>query len=189
MELKRRYLFSFVIILNFLLISSTVALLFLSKMINEKWIFSLYVSFLTISYHFIMRLCVGVSVDFAIKKFSVRFRSYIPVSRLEIKFYKIIKVKDWKKNAITAKPDSFNIKKVNFNELLHNMIQAEIVHEIIIPLSFVPLLFIIPFGVPVVFIITSCAAACVELKYVMIQRYNRPRVERLIESCIILRNV
>ena len=92
MELKRRYLFSFVLILNFLLISSTVALLFLSKMINEKWIFSLYVSFLTISYHFIMRLCVGVSVDFAIKKFSVRFRSYIPVSRLEIKFYKIIRV-------------------------------------------------------------------------------------------------
>lgn len=180
MELKRRYSFSFVLILNFLLAVSTVALFFLSKILYEKWIFSIYVTFLTTSYHFIMRLCVGVSVDFAIKKFSVRFKSYIPVSRLEIKFYKRIKVKDWKKNAITAKPDSFDIKKVNFKELLHNMIQAEIVHEIIIPLSFVPLLFIIPFGVPVVFILTSFFAACIELKYVMIQRYNRPRVEKLI---------
>ena len=189
MELKRRYLFSFVIILNFLLISSTVALLFLSKMLNEKWIIFLYVTFLTISYHFIIRICVGLSVDLTVRKFSVRFRNHIPVSSLEMKFYRWIGVKKWKKNAITAKPDSFDIKKVNFIELLHNMIQAELVHEILIPLSFVPLLFIIPFGVPVVFIITSCAAACVELKYVMIQRYNRPRVERLIESCIILRNV
>lgn len=148
-------------------------------MLNEKWIIFLYVTFLTISYHFIIRICVGLSVDLTVRKFSVRFRNHIPVSSLEMKFYRWIGIKKWKKNAITAKPDSFDIKKVNFNELLHNMIQAEIVHEIIIPLSFVPLLFII----------TSCAAACVELKYVMIQRYNRPRVERLIESCIILRNV
>lgn len=158
-------------------------------MLNEKWIIFLYVTFLTISYHFIMRICVGLSVDLTVRKFSVWLRNHIPVSSLEMKFYRWIGVKKWKKNAITAKPDSFDIKKVNFNELLHNMIQAEIVHEIIIPLSFVPLLFIIPFGVPVVFIMTSCAAACVELKYVMIQRYNRPRVERLIESCIIFRNV
>ncbi len=70
---------------------------------------------------------------------------------------------------------------LNLQELLHNMMQAELVHRIIMLLSFVPLLFIIPFGEPAVFIITSLASAALDGCFVIIQRYNRPRVIRLLE--------
>ena len=48
-------------------------------------------------------------------------------------------------------------------------------------LSFVPLVLIIPYGVPAVFILTSVFACLIDLQFVMIQRYNRPRVIRLME--------
>lgn len=51
-------------------------------------------------------------------------------------------------------------------------------HRIIMVLSFVPLLFIIPFGEPAVFAITSVAACLIDCTFVIIQRYNRPRVLR-----------
>ncbi len=59
--------------------------------------------------------------------------------------------------------------------------QAELVHRIIMILSFIPLLFIIPFGEPFAFILTSIAACFIDLFFVTIQRFNRPRVEKLVE--------
>ncbi len=67
--------------------------------------------------------------------------------------------------------------------MLHNMLQAELVHRIIMVLSFLPLLLIIPYGVPGIFIATSAAACLLDLIFVMIQRYNRPRIVRLLKRC------
>ena len=67
------------------------------------------------------------------------------------------------------------------DELLHNVAQAELVHRIIIVLSFVPLLLISPYGVPMVFVVTSIVAALIDLQFVIIQRYNRPRVMKLLK--------
>lgn len=53
--------------------------------------------------------------------------------------------------------------------------QSETVHEVNMLLSFVPLLFSIWFGSLDVFLITSCGAAL----FVIMQRYNRPRLMRL----------
>ncbi len=182
MKTKKIFSLAFIIAMNIFMIVLTLVFFFLSKAFDEKWIVSVFVTFLTTSYHFSMRLCVGESVSLVLKIFSVRLSNYVPVSCLEMKFYGWIRVKEWKGNAITAKPEMFDVSKVSFELLLHNMIQAEIVHDIIIVLSFVPLLFIIPFGASLVFILTSCAAALVDLKYVMIQRFNRPRVERIVGS-------
>ena len=65
--------------------------------------------------------------------------------------------------------------------LLHNIAQAELVHRIIAVLSFAPLLLIIPYGAPAVFIVTSIFACLVDLRYVIVQRYNRPRVIRIMK--------
>ena len=67
------------------------------------------------------------------------------------------------------------------DELLHNVAQAELVHRIIMVLSFGPLLLIIPYGVPMVFVVTSIVAALIDLQFVIIQRYNRPRVMKLLK--------
>ena len=61
------------------------------------------------------------------------------------------------------------------------MCQAEIVHEVIIIFSFLPVLASYWFGSFAVFMITSIGAAAFDLMFVMIQRYNRPRIVKLAE--------
>ncbi len=60
------------------------------------------------------------------------------------------------------------------------MCQAEVVHEIIVVLSFVPILFTIWAGALPVFLITSILSGFMDLLFVALQRYNRSRVIRLI---------
>lgn len=59
------------------------------------------------------------------------------------------------------------------------MCQAELVHETIIILSFVPLFAVIFFDSFWVFFITSAAAAIFDLLFVIIQRYNRDRIVKI----------
>ena len=58
------------------------------------------------------------------------------------------------------------------------MCQAEVLHEVIIPLSFVPIAFAEWFGALPVFVLTSVGAAAGDAFFVLLQRYNRPRVMR-----------
>lgn len=61
--------------------------------------------------------------------------------------------------------------------------QAEVVHEIIIIVSFIPVVFSLWVGALPVFIITSFFGAAVcDLVFVVLQRYNRPRLIRLREA-------
>lgn len=144
---------------------------------------TLSITFMTVAYHFFMRLAVGEAVtviyrnrEFNVNGFFLRTRSF------EEPLYEKLGVKKLKKTALTAKPEQFKVKRDELLTLIHNMCQAEVGHAIMIPLSFLPLLLIIPFGAPVVFLLTSTAAALVDLKYTVIQRYNLPRAERLLEA-------
>ena len=60
------------------------------------------------------------------------------------------------------------------------MCQAELVHETIVVLSFLPIAGGIWFGAYPVFIITSVLADGYDLLFVMMQRYNRQRVLTLL---------
>ena len=62
------------------------------------------------------------------------------------------------------------------------MCQAELVHETITVLSFVPVLFAIWFGQLPVFLITSLLAAAFDMQFVILQRFNRPRVIKFINK-------
>lgn len=70
--------------------------------------------------------------------------------------------------------------KYSWDEIAQASCQAELVHEAIILLSFVPIVFSTWFGVTTVFIITSALAALFDMTFVIIQRYSRPRIIRLI---------
>ena len=61
------------------------------------------------------------------------------------------------------------------------MCQAELVHETIMLLSFVPILAYLWFGALEVFIITSILAAGFDGMFVIIQRFNRSRVINMIK--------
>ncbi len=136
----------------------------------------------TFFYHFAMRLTVGVTVN-AILKNNVNFSSkWFQERTFEPKLYKLLKVKKWKKYMPTFSPETFDVKQRSLEEIVKATCQSEIVHEIIFILSFLPLLLAIPFGSLAVFLITSILASLIDLTFVILQRYNRPRLIKIINK-------
>lgn len=99
--------------------------------------------------------------------------------RWEARLYEILRVKDWKGKLPTYSPESFSPALHSWEEIAQSMCRSELVHEANILLSFPPVLAAVWFGDLPVFLATSLLAAIFDLLFVMIQRYNRPRVARL----------
>jgi len=78
-------------------------------------------------------------------------------------------------------PELFSTQNHTWDEIVQAMCQAELVHETIVVLSFLPIMLTIWWGEFWVFLITSVFAALIDLSFVMMQRYNRPRLLRLIK--------
>ena len=140
------------------------------------------ISFGTTAYHFVMRLAVGYAVpkltgyDFDYRQTWFQPRTWEPV------FYRKLNIKNWKGNLPTYAPEQFSMKHNSLHRIIQNMCGAEIVHEIIMVLSFLPLLMVPVFGTFPVFLITSLIAALYDSIFVMAQRYNRPRLIRIYEK-------
>ena len=62
------------------------------------------------------------------------------------------------------------------------MCQAELVHETIMVFSFLPIIASVWFESIGVFVITSIVSALIDLIFVIIQRYNRPRIIRILQK-------
>lgn len=134
-----------------------------------------------IFYHFAMRLAVGIAINALMKNRANYNAWWFRERKWEKGFYGFIKVKKWKKFAPTYAPDTFSPSVKSWEEIAMATCQAEIVHEIIIALSFLPLFLIIPFGEPLVFILTSVISALIDTVFVILQRFNRPRIIKLIQ--------
>ena len=136
----------------------------------------------TIAYHLLMRLGIGYLFDFFMKNRADYSKKWYQCRKWENKLYKKLKVKNWKSHAPTFEPSLFNPKQHSWEEIAQAMCQAELVHETIVVLSFVPIIpSVLVFGDLPVFIITSLAAAIIDVTFVIIQRYNRPRIIRHIK--------
>ncbi len=135
----------------------------------------------TFCYHLLMRLLVGAAVCCAMhNRADCRKKWYRPRA-FERKLYARLNVKKWKAHLPTYQPEIFSLQKHTPAEIAQATCQAEITHEIIAALSFLPLLMAVPFGDFWVFFLTSLAAAGFDLLFVIIQRYNRPRILALAE--------
>ncbi len=150
-------------------------------MITKSDLFQiLYITFMTFSYHFIMRLVVGLGLDKIFKnRFNYNAKWFKP-KVFEKKLYGFLKVKKWKSHIPAWSPENFATKHHTLTEIARSMCQAEVVHEVIVVLSFIPILFTIEYGAPAVFIITSIIAAALDSVFVIVQRYNRPRIVKII---------
>ena len=82
----------------------------------------------------------------------------------------------------TFAPEMLDLKVHTWEEIAGAMCQSEVVHSIIVVLCFVPVLATLIWGTFWVFFITSVLAAGVESMFVIMQRYNRPRVIKMIEK-------
>ena len=138
------------------------------------------ITFCTALYHFAMRLMVGIICNKFIEPKLNYNSEWFKEKKFEKKLYKFLKVKKWKKFAPTYSPESFSLKDNSKEDIIRTMCGAEVVHEIIIVLSFLPLLVSVQLNSVTEFIITSVIAALVDSVFVIIQRFNRPRVKKLL---------
>ena len=145
-------------------------------------VFSIAITCGTIFYHFAMRLAVGYTINGIFHDQMDHTKRWFRVSALEQKFYKMLRVKKWKSRVPTYNPQTFQLEHHSLTEILQATCQSEIVHETIMVLSFVPIIFSLWFGALGVFLGTSCAACLYDSMFVIIQRYNRPRLFWLVQK-------
>ena len=143
--------------------------------------FPVAVTFGTIFYHLSMRLVIGSLVDAKYHNQMDYTKKWFQEKPFEKTLYKKLNVRKWKKRLPTLNPQDFDIKNRSLEEVIQVTCQAEIVHELIMPLSFVPIVFSIWFGSLEVFVITSCLSFLFDGMFVIMQRYNRPRLIRLLK--------
>ncbi len=151
--------------------------------ITESDLFQiLYITAMTFSYHWVMRLVVGLGLRLIYKGDYNYNAKWFQQKSFEKKLYKKLNVKQWKSKVPAWSPESFETKHHTLDEIVQTMCNAEVVHELIIVFSFVPILFSLKYGVPLVFIITSIIAALTDSVFVIIQRYNRPRIVKIMNG-------
>lgn len=141
-------------------------------------LFTLAITFGTIAYHLLMRALVSIVVTLVMQNRANPHNAWFRDRRFESRLFRWLKIRRWKFRVPTYAPELFDLSKHTPSEVIGAMCQAEVVHEVIIPLSFVPIAFAHWFGALSVFVLTSIGAATCDLLLVLLQRYNRPRVMR-----------
>ena len=150
--------------------------------LHHGWLLSCAITFGTTAYHFVMRLIVGYLVP-RLTSYAFDYRKpWFQTMPWEESLYQRLKLKRWKHKLPTYSPEQFSLRNHTLYQVIQNMCGAEIVHEIIMVLSFLPLLSVPVFGAFPVFLTTSILAALFDGIFVMAQRFNRPRLIRIYEK-------
>ena len=135
----------------------------------------------TALYHFSMRLAVGTAVNMIMRNKANHKNIWFREKGFEKRFYKLLRVRRWKKYIPTYSPDTFDTSKKTVKEIVGATCQAEIVHEVIMLLSLLPIAAIPFVGGAAEFIITSALSVLIDFVFVILQRYNRPKLVRVME--------
>ncbi len=147
---------------------------------NGAWL-STAITFVTITYHFAMRLAVGKVIDMIFHNRIDYNKRWFEVGNRELRFYDLLRVKKWKSKMPTYDMSAFDPVTHTWDEIAQATCQSELVHEIIIVFSFLPIIAAIWLGALPVFVITSVFSACFDWLFVIMQRYNRPRILKVIK--------
>lgn len=134
----------------------------------------------TFAYHLLMRLAVGAVYDRAMNNRADYRLWWFQPRRFEPKLYEWLRVGQWKTGMPTYDPQAFDRHLHSWDEIAQAMCQAELVHETIVVLSFVPVAASVWLGAPAVFLTTSLLAAAFDGMFVIMQRYNRPRILKIV---------
>lgn len=140
------------------------------------------ITFGTICYHLGMRLLVGGLFDIGMNNRADYTKKWYQTHSWENKLYQILKVKKWKDKMPTYQPELFSCRQHTWDEIAQAMCQSELTHETCALLSFLPLIASKWFGAFYVFLITSVCSAAFDLMLVIMQRYNRNRIMKIISK-------
>jgi len=156
----------------------TLAFCLIDSIHPQPWLFAAAITFGTICYHFSMRLLMGLVVPRLFAKADPAQKWFQPRA-FEDKLHRFLRIRKWKKYVPTYAPDTFSMD-LPPEQIARTMCISELVHSFIVLFSFLPLLLAIPFGEFPVFVITSFLAAGIDCLFILLQRYNRPRILRLL---------
>ncbi len=132
----------------------------------------------TIMYHLWLRIIMGnVTKLFKIHR-NQRFFRELP---FEKRIYKLLRVRKWKEKVLTYDPDAYDVKKHTLPEIANTMCKSETDHWINVIISLTTLLFSLLWGKLPIFLISAIAAIIFDSQFIVVQRYNRPRVMSVIE--------
>lgn len=166
-------------IISFLLMAICFGTYFLTE--NEL-LESLAITALTFFYHFAVRLLIGGVVSMATTMKKPNYLNWwFREKPFERNLYKLLNVKKWKNHMPTYLPETFSLEKNSLEDIILSTCGAELTHEWIILASFIPISFANRFGAFEVFLITSILAAGVDTMFVLMQRYNRPRLIKMLK--------
>ncbi|WP_409967463.1 hypothetical protein RFF05_12820 [Bengtsoniella intestinalis] len=146
---------------------------------GQWWLKTVAIATGTTCYHFAMRLAVGTWYQWKFANQMDYHHGWFAPKSWEKPLYDRLQVKRWKRHLPTYDPAVFDVKQHSYQEIVMAMCQSELVHETIIILSFLPIFVSYFFGARGVFLVTSILATMVDLSFVVMQRYNRPRMEHL----------
>ena len=147
---------------------------------NEMFLWTGITAF-TITYHFWGRIILG-NVSKLFKKCMNYNQWWFKERRFEKKLYEFLKVKKWKGKALTYNPELFDLKENSLEEIVNTMTKSEVDHWINEVISVSTMFFGLIWGETWIFVLTAIAAMIFDGQFIVIQRYNRPRVIRLIEK-------
>ena len=134
----------------------------------------------TIMYHFWVRIIMG-NVSKIFKKRINYKQWWFKERKFEKKLYKFLRVKDWKGKSLTYNPGDFSLKENSLEKIANTMAKSEVDHWINEVISLSTILFAIPWGELWIFAITAAFAMIFDSQFIIIQRYNRPRVVKILE--------
>ena len=136
----------------------------------------------TIMYHFWVRIIMG-NVSKLFKKNIKYNQSFFKERKFEKSLYKFLRVKEWKGKALTYNPESFSLKEHSLEEIANTMTKSEADHWIneIISLTSILFSFIWP-ELFLAFLISAIVAMIFDSQFIIIQRYNRPRILKILEK-------
>ena len=132
----------------------------------------------TIMYHFWLRIIMGNVT----KLFGIRYtHDWFRERPFEKKLYKLLRVRKWKEKVLTYDPASFDVQKHTLQEIATTMAKSETDHWINQLISISTLTFALLWGQLWIFALTAVLAMLFDAQFIIVQRYNRPKVLKLIE--------
>ena len=121
-------------------LTGTIVLSILYKTTSLEILLTFAITLGTITYHFAMRLFVAFLYRSAMHNRADYSRRWYQVSRAEMRFYEKLGVKRWKNKMPTYDPGTFDPRQHSWDEIAQATCQAELGHETIAVLSFLPIL-------------------------------------------------
>lgn len=135
----------------------------------------------TIMYHLWLRIIMG-NVTKLFNKHINYNQWWFKQRNFEKGLYNVLRVKKWKGRALTYNPELFSLKDNSLESIANTMVKAELDHWMNEIISLSTLLFSFIWGEFWIFAITAFIAMLFDAQFIVIQRFNRPRIIKILKK-------